>query len=78
MVFDDLFLNWFSTRDSDDRTYVCGRRLFKSLDSREITSLPDIKNVMNVARYFNHRRKYTARSSQDSFAYSDSLQHPTS
>ena len=46
-----LFLNWFSTRISDDRKYVCGRRLyacintrkFKGLDSREITSLPDIR-----------------------------------
>ena len=40
-----LFLNWLSTRVSDDRKYVCGRRLyecvnarkFKGLDSREIT-----------------------------------------
>ena len=43
-----LFLNWFSTRFSDDFKYLCGRRLyvclntwkFKGLDSREITSLP--------------------------------------
>ena len=46
-----LFLNWFSTRVSDDWKSVCGRRLyacintrkFKGLDSREITSLPVIK-----------------------------------
>ena len=43
-----LFLNWFSTRFSDDFKYLCGRRLyvcintrkFKGLDSREITLLP--------------------------------------
>ena len=60
-----LFLNWFSTRVSDDRKYVCGRRLyacintrkFKGLDSREITSLPEIKKVIYMARHFNHRRK---------------------
>ena len=60
-----LFLNWFSTRVGDDRKYVCGRRLyacintrkFKGLDSREITSLPEIKKVIYMARHFNHRRK---------------------
>ena len=68
-----LFLNWFSTLVSDDRKYVCGRRLyacintrkFKGLDSREITSLPEIKKVIYMARHFNHRRKQTACSSQD-------------
>ena len=39
-------------------------RKFKGVDSREITSLPDIEKVI-------------ACSSQDSFAYSESLQHPT-
>ena len=29
----------------------------KGLDSREITSLPKSKNVMNLVRRFNHRRK---------------------
>ena len=60
-----LFLNWFSTRVSDDRKYVCGRRLyacintrkFKGLDSRQITSLPEIKKVIYMARLINHRRK---------------------
>ena len=60
-----LFLNWFSTRVSDDRKNVRGRRLyayintrkFKGLDSREITSLPEIKKVIYMARHFNHRRK---------------------
>ena len=50
---------------SEDRKYVCGRRLyacintrkFKGLDSREITSLPEIKKVIYMARHFNHRRK---------------------
>ena len=43
-----LFLNWLSTHVSDDRKYVCGRRLyvcintwkFRGLNSREIMSLP--------------------------------------
>ena len=65
------FLNWFSTRVSDDRRYVCG------LDSREITSLPRIEKVIYMACLFSHRRKQIARSSHDSFAYSESLQHPT-
>ena len=47
-----LFLNWFSTLVSDDRKYVCCRRLyaciitrkFKGLDSGEITSLPGEKS----------------------------------
>ena len=79
-----LFLNWFSTRVSDNRKYVCRRlyacintRKFKGLDSREITSLPEIKEVINVARHFNHRRKEIACSSQEPFAYNESLQHPT-
>ena len=60
-----LFLNWFSTHISDDQKYLCGSRLyacintrkFKGLDSREITSLPDIEKVIYMARHFNHRRK---------------------
>ena len=67
------------TRVSDDRKYVCGRRLyacintrkFKGLDSREITPLPEIKKVIYMARHFNHRLKYTACSSQDAFAYNE-------
>ena len=42
-----LSLNWFSRRVSDDRKYARGHRLyalkFKGLDSRKITSLPEIK-----------------------------------
>ena len=68
-----LFLNWFSTRVRDDRKYVCGSRLyacintrkFKCLDSREITPLPEINKVIYMACHFNHRRKWTACSSQD-------------
>ena len=67
-----LFLNWFSTRVSDDEKYLCGSRLyasslglyacintpkFKGLDSRETTSLPEIEKVIYMARHFNHRRK---------------------
>ena len=47
-----LFLNWFSMLVTDDRKYVCCRRLyacintrkFKGLDSGEITSLPGKKS----------------------------------
>ena len=56
IVFNNLFLNWFSTCVSDDRRYVCDCRLyaciitqkFKGLDSRQITSLPEIKNMMRT------------------------------
>ena len=37
----------------------------KGLDSREITSLPDSKNVINMTFLFSHR--------QDSFACNESL-----
>ena len=74
-----LFLNWFSTRVSDDRKYVCGRRLyafmntrkFKGIDSREITSLLDIEKVIYmhifsiIAENYLHTVKvYNARPSQ--------------
>ena len=60
-----IVVDCYSTRVSDDRKYVFGRRLyacintrkFNALDSREITSLPEIKEVINVARHFNRRRK---------------------
>ena len=60
-----LFLNWFSTRVSDDQKYLSRSRLyacintrkFKGLDSKEITSLPDIKKVIYMALHFDHRRK---------------------
>ena len=66
IVFDEMFLNWFSTSVTDDQNYVCGRRLyacivtrkFKGVDSREITSFPEIKKRdENMASHFNHRRK---------------------
>ena len=33
--------------------------------------------MIYMARHFNHRRKKNACLSRDSFAYSESLQHPT-
>ena len=56
---------WIDFFVSNDRKYVCGRRLyacintrkFKGLDSREITSLPDIKKVIYMVCLFNHHRK---------------------
>ena len=33
--------------------------------------------MIYMARHFNHRRKLTACSSQDPFAYNKRLQHPT-
>ena len=53
---------------SDDRKYVCGRRLymsintrkFKGLDSREITPLPEIKEMIYMVRHLRYevRNKY--------------------
>ena len=68
-----------------DRKYACGRRLYtcintrksKGLHWREITSLPK-KNLIYIARHFNHLRRKNACSSQDSFVYNESLQHPAS
>ena len=64
-----FFLNWFSV--SDDRKYLCGlqawlfacinTRKFKGLDSGEITSLPEIKKVILIARHFNHHWKHPRR-----------------
>ena len=59
-----LFLNWFSTRVSNDHKYLCSTRLyacintrkFEGLDSREMTSLPDIKKVIYMAGHFNHHQ----------------------
>ena len=40
------------------RLYACiNTRKFKGLDSREITSLPEIEKVIYMARHFNRRRK---------------------
>ena len=60
-----LLLNWFSTCVSDDQRYLSRSRLyacintrkFKGVDSKEITSLPDIKKMIYVALHFDHRRK---------------------
>ena len=56
----------------------------KGLDYKEITSLPKSKNVMNnlwrviTCNSIIARKKKNTCSSQDSFAYNESLQHPTS
>ena len=55
----------FLTRVSNDQKYLCCGRLyscintrkFKGLDSREVTSLPEIQKVIYMARHFNHHRK---------------------
>ena len=40
------------------RLYACkNTRKFKGFDSREITSLPDIEQVIYMPRHFNHRLK---------------------
>ena len=86
IVVNELFLSWFSTRVSDDRKYFCGRRLYaciitrksKGLDSREITSLPEIKNVMrtwSVISIIAENKPHAHH--KDSFAYSESFQHAT-
>ena len=65
IVFDDLFVNWlFSTRVSDDQKYVCSRRLYASINTRKFKDLDSgdnyiiardkIKNVVDMARPFNH------------------------
>ena len=72
-----LLKNWFSTLVSDDWKYISNHRLytcintwkFENLDSREITSLPEIKKVIYMAPHFNHHWKLTICSSQDPFAY---------
>ena len=61
-----LFLNWFSKGVSDDQKYLCGiaaytrlhvnTQKFKGLNSREITSLPDIEKVIYMARHFNQQK----------------------
>ena len=80
-----LFLNWFSTRISDDRKYVCSGRLyacintrkFKSLDSREITSLPEIKKSDLHGTSFQSLPKINRRFITRPSAYNESLQYPT-
>ena len=46
---------------------------YTNINSREVTSLSESKNVINMARHFNHRWKQTACLSQDLFAYNASL-----
>ena len=42
---------------SRNEEVINSTRKFKGLDFREITSLPEIKKVIYIARHFNHRRK---------------------
>ena len=73
---------------SDDRKYVCGRRLyayinirkFKGLDSREITSLPiwpEIKNVIYILHVISIIAEIKPHAHHKTIAYNESLQHPT-
>ena len=83
IVFDDFVSELIQpTRVSDDRRYVCGRRLYACIITRKFkrnyTIASDQKRDEDMARHFNHRQKKTACSSLDSFAYNKSLQHPTS
>ena len=49
IVFDDLFLNWFSRRVRNNWKYVGGCRLCACINTQ--------KFVMNMAHHFNHRWK---------------------
>ena len=44
-------------RKRKTRDACISTRKLKGLDSREITSLPDIEKVIYMARLLNHRRK---------------------
>ena len=76
-----LFLNWFSTRVSDDQRYLCVHRLymhintpkFKDLDAREITSLPEIKKWLtwHVISIIVENKPHSHHKTHES------LQHPT-
>ena len=80
-----LFLNWFSTHVSNNQKYVCSHRLytcinaqkFKGLDSREITSLPEIKKVIYMHVISIIAENILHAHHKDLFAYNESLQHLT-
>ena len=47
-----------NTSTAASYTYACiNKRKLKGLDSREIASLPEIKQVVYMERHFNHHRK---------------------
>ena len=47
------------THICSSRLYVCiNTRKFKGLDSREITSLPEIKKVIYMTHHFNHVKAF--------------------
>ena len=52
-----LFTSYSMTCFRVDWVHMFQYKIIKGLDSREITSLPNRKKVMNMAHHFNHRLK---------------------
>ena len=80
-----LFLNWFSTRDSDNRKYNWGRRLYNCINIKKFTWawIPenyiiarDQKSDLH-ATLFQSSPKINCRLITRPFAYSERLQHMT-
>ena len=80
-----LFVNWFSTCDSDNQKYIWGRRLYACINIKNslgpqfqtITSLPEIKKSDLHATLFQSSPKINCRLITRPFAYSERLQHLT-
>ena len=80
-----LFLNWFSTRVSDDRKYVCGRRLYACINTRNSrTSIAEkLHHCQKSKKWFTwHVISIIAENKPHAhhkthFAYNESLQHST-
>ena len=85
-----LFLNWFSTRVSDDRKYVCGRRLYAYILKYTKIQGPRFQRNYIIANHCQRSKTWFTycTSFQSSpklnpmlitrpFAYNESLQHPT-
>ena len=79
-----LFLNWFSTRVSDDRKYVCGRRLYSTCVYSKYTKIqgPRFQRNYIIARDKKVIKNGTSFQSSPKInrmfitsAYSESLQH---
>ena len=60
-------------RDSENDLYAC---IITGKFKRNYIIASDQRRDENMARHFNHRRKYTVCLSRDSFAYNKSLQKP--
>ena len=80
-----LFLNWFSTSVSDDRKYVCGRRLYSTRVYSKYTKIqgPRFQRNYIIARDKKVIKNGTSFQSSPKInrmlitsAYSESLQHP--